>query len=104
MKFSITIPAYKAQFLRECIVSILSQTFVDFELIIVDDNSPQNLDEIVFQLQRKKHISTKKISFEGYQFSCPNNVEAYLAEQYGDWKKLPEPNSIHTHNVIVKFL
>ena len=59
MKFSITIPAYKAQFLRECIVSILSQTFVDFELIIVDDNSPQNLDEIVFQLQRKNIFPLK---------------------------------------------
>lgn len=47
MKFSIGIPAYKAKFLHECIKSILSQTYRDFELIIVNDASPENLDEIV---------------------------------------------------------
>lgn len=57
-----------------------------------------------YKHKEKNIFPLKKISFEGYQFSCPNNVEAYLTEQYGDWKKLPEPNSIHTHNIIVKFL
>lgn len=47
VKFSITIPAYKAQFLEECIDSILAQTYKNFELIIVNDASPQNLDSIV---------------------------------------------------------
>jgi len=47
MKFSIGIPAYKARFLSECIDSILSQTYSDFELIIVNDASPENIDEIV---------------------------------------------------------
>lgn len=49
MKFSITIPAYKADYLKECIQSILNQTFKDFELIIVDDYSPNNLKTIVDQ-------------------------------------------------------
>lgn len=49
MKFSITIPAYKADYLKECIQSILNQTFKDFELIIVDDCSPNNLKTIVDQ-------------------------------------------------------
>ena len=47
MKFSITIPAYKAKFLKECIDSILCQTYKDFELIIVNDASPEDLDSIV---------------------------------------------------------
>ena len=46
-KFSILIPAYKAQYLAECIDSILAQTYSNFELVIVNDASPQNLDEIV---------------------------------------------------------
>lgn len=47
MKFSIAIPAYKASYLKECIDSILCQTYKDFELIIVNDASPENLDSIV---------------------------------------------------------
>ena len=49
IKFSVTVPAYKAQFLKECIDSILAQTYQNFELIIVNDASPQDLDSIVAQ-------------------------------------------------------
>lgn len=47
MKFSITIPAYKASFLKECIESILAQTYKDLELVIVNDASPEDLTSIV---------------------------------------------------------
>lgn len=47
MKFSITIPAYKTRFLKECIDSILAQSYKDYELIIVNDASPEDLDSIV---------------------------------------------------------
>lgn len=47
MKFTIAIPAYKRIFLKECIDSILSQTYTDFELVIVNDASPEDLDSIV---------------------------------------------------------
>ena len=47
MKLSIIVPAYKIEdFLPQCIDSILSQTFRDFELILVDDGSPDNCPEI----------------------------------------------------------
>lgn len=40
-KISVIVPVYKAEvFLRSCIDSILSQTFEDFELLLVDDGSP----------------------------------------------------------------
>lgn len=47
MKFSVTIPAFKANYLKECIESILSQTYKDFELIIVNDASPEDLTSVV---------------------------------------------------------
>lgn len=47
MKFSIAIPAYKAKFLKECIDSILLQTYKNFELIILNDDSPEDLYSIV---------------------------------------------------------
>lgn len=49
MKYSIAIPAYKAKFLSKCISSILRQDYADFELIIVNDASPEDLDSIVNQ-------------------------------------------------------
>ena len=47
MKFSISIPAFKRSYLKEAIDSCLAQTYDDFELIIVNDASPEDLDSIV---------------------------------------------------------
>ena len=47
MTFSVTIPAFKAKFLKECINSVLSQSYNDYEIIIVNDNSPEDIDTIV---------------------------------------------------------
>lgn len=46
-KISVIVPVYKAEaFLAECIDSILSQTFSDFEVILVNDGSPDNSGRI----------------------------------------------------------
>lgn len=45
--FSILIPAFKTRFLKECIESVLSQTVADFELLILNDCSPEPVDDIV---------------------------------------------------------
>ena len=44
---SVIVPVYKVEpYLRECVDSILNQTFTDFELILVDDGSPDNCPAI----------------------------------------------------------
>src|SRR5690606_19335097 len=48
-EFSICIPAYKSRFLRECIQSILRQTTIGFELIILNDCSPEPVKELVHE-------------------------------------------------------
>lgn len=47
IKFSVTIPAYKDKFLKETIDSVLAQTYPDYEVVIVNDASPYDLDSIV---------------------------------------------------------
>lgn len=54
MKFSIIVPAYKPNYLKECIDSLLAQTYTDFELIIVNDASPYDLDSIIKQFNDKR--------------------------------------------------
>ena len=40
---SVIVPVYKVEaFLSRCVESILAQTYRDFELILVDDGSPDN--------------------------------------------------------------
>lgn len=47
MKFSILVPAYKSTYFQECIDSIIEQSYTDWELIILNDCSPENLDTII---------------------------------------------------------
>lgn len=53
-KISVIVPVYKSEpYLRRCVDSILNQTFPDFELILVDDGSPDNCPEICDEYAKK---------------------------------------------------
>ena len=54
VKISIIIPVYNVEkYLRECLDSILAQTFQDFEIICVDDGSTDKSLEILQEYKRK---------------------------------------------------
>ena len=53
-KISIIVPIYKAEkYLTRCIDSILTQTFTDFELLLIDDGSPDRSGEICDEYAQK---------------------------------------------------
>lgn len=56
---SVIVPVYKTEkYLKRCIESILNQTFTDFEIILVNDCSPDDSEDIVFQfLKNDKRIT-----------------------------------------------
>ena len=54
MFFSVIVPVYKVEeYLPNCIKSVLSQSFSDFELILVDDGSPDSCPEICDEYEEK---------------------------------------------------
>lgn len=53
-ELTIIVPVYKVEpYLRRCIDSILNQTFRDFELILIDDGSPDNCGAICDEYAEK---------------------------------------------------
>lgn len=53
-KVSVIIPVYNVeQYLRQCLDSVINQTFKDIEIIIVNDCSPDNSLEIIREYQQK---------------------------------------------------
>lgn len=54
MDFSIVIPVYNVEsYLKECIESILSQTYKNYEIILVDDGSTDNSPKICDDYEEK---------------------------------------------------
>ena len=47
LKFSFLMPAYKKKYIQEAICSIIHQTYQAFELVIIDDASPDDIKGIV---------------------------------------------------------
>lgn len=64
IKFSVTVPSYKGLYLEKCIESVLAQTYKKFELIIINDASPENLDIIV------KKYNDSRIKYYANENNC----------------------------------
>lgn len=62
MLFSFILPAWKGRFLYDSMASILAQTYKDFELVVVDDSSPDDIKGIIenFKDRRVKYYRNEK--------------------------------------------
>ncbi|WP_423800051.1 glycosyltransferase family 2 protein [Neobacillus sp. SAB-20_R2A] len=111
MLFSIIIPVYNAEkYIHECLESILAQNFKDFEVILVDDGSPDNCGDICDEYMKKDdrvkviHKTNQGASSarnEGLKLSVGQYVifidsddyiksEDFLAKVYEQSKKNPD--------------
>ena len=81
---SVIVPVYKAEkYLEECVRSILAQTFGDFELILVEDGSPDRCGEICDRLaEQDRRITVIHKKNEGVSIARNTGIDrargAYL--------------------------
>ena len=81
---SVIVPVYKVEaYLSRCIDSILGQSFVDFELILVDDGSPDRCGEICDEYA-KKDSRIHVIHQENAGLSGARNAGINWAWEYSD--------------------
>ena len=54
MEISVIVPVYKVEkYLKQCVDSILNQTFPDFEVLLIDDGSPDSCPAMCDDYARK---------------------------------------------------
>jgi len=77
MEFSVILPTYnRAKFIKNAIHSVLNQSFIDFELIIIDDGSTDHTREIVTNIKssREKEIKALDGAFPLFEKSRLESV------------------------------
>lgn len=122
MKFSVTIPAFKTKFLEKAIQSVLNQTYNDFELIIVDDCSPEDIKSVVdkFKDNRIRYYRNEKncgavrvvdnwnicLSYAtGDYVICMGDDDILTPEALAEYDRLsnlyPQVNLLHSRVIII---
>lgn len=84
-KISIIVPVYKVEkYINRCINSILNQKFKDFELILVDDGSPDNCGKICDDYATKdKRIRVIHKNNEGVSSARNSGLDIAKGEYIG---------------------
>jgi glycosyltransferase involved in cell wall biosynthesis len=80
---SVIVPVYKAEdYLEQCVDSLVSQTYQDIEIILVDDGSPDRCGEYC-DGYAKKYPIVRVIHQENQGISAARN--AGMAQAHGEW-------------------
>jgi len=107
-KISIIVPIYKVEiYLKKCIDSILAQTFTDFELILVDDGSPDSCGKICDEYAEKDRRIVVIHKSNGGQSSARNvGLDIAKGEYIGfvdsdDWIERDMYENLY--NLVIKY-
>lgn len=120
--FSITIPAFKGRFLSQAIESVLSQTFNDFELIVLNDCSPEIIEDIVKNykddrikyFENKENTGIKRVTDNwnkclnlacGEYIICMGDDDMLQQDALAEYAllitKYPQLNAFHSRSIII---
>jgi glycosyltransferase involved in cell wall biosynthesis len=101
-KVSVLIPTYNyGHFLSEAIESVLAQTFADFELVIVDNHSTDNTNEVV-----KSYLHDKRVSYymNEHNIGMVGNYNKCLSYAKADLIKFLNSDDKFHPSLLEKFL
>lgn len=95
-RLTIGVPAYKnAPTLRTSVESLLAQSFGDFKLVISDDNSPDDTQEIAMQLAREDSRveylrQPKNLKYQNFGYLLRRANTEFFMWAAGDDRWLPD--------------
>lgn len=120
VKVSVVIPTYnRAYIILEAVESVLTQTYRDFEIIIIDDGSTDNTPEIIRDIQDKKIRYIRHERNQGCSAAYNSGIAAasgdligfldsddiwkpdYLEQQVDFLKRHPEVGAVFTDTEIL---
>ncbi|GAB6283594.1 MAG: hypothetical protein STSR0008_23760 [Ignavibacterium sp.] len=80
-KVSVILPTYNGgRYIKKSIESVISQSFLDWELIVIDDGSTDNTEEIIKKIDSDKIIYLKNENNLGIQKSLNKGLEIARGE------------------------
>lgn len=122
MLFTIAIPAYKDKFLYEAIESVLSQTYPDFELLILNDASPEDValiarqftDDRIVYIENSVNVGAEHVVSNwnkclelarGDYFICMGDDDKlapnFLRDLKSEIECYPQKNVFYSHTAII---
>lgn len=85
MLFTIAIPAYKDVYFREALDSVLKQTYEDWELIVLNDCSPGNIEDITLEYTMDSRIRYYKTETNVGAYDLVDNWNRCLELAQGEY-------------------
>lgn len=105
---SIIVPVYKVEvYLQRCVESVLSQTYKDWELILVDDGSPDNCPQICddyalkdcrIKVIHKENGGLSSARNEGLHLACGTYIMFLDSDDYIHSQTLQDVLALATEN------
>ena len=101
--FSVIVPIYKVEkYIRDCINSIITQSYRDMELILVDDGSPDNSAVIAEEIVKNAGFSNYKlIRTENRGVSAARNTG--IENSTGDYIIMVDADDVLVENFLFDF-
>ncbi|MCT3385398.1 glycosyltransferase [Lactobacillus johnsonii] len=101
-KVSIILPIYNAEkYLEECVKSVITQTYQNIQIILVNDGSKDNSWEICQNL-KKKDPRIIAITQKNSGVSVARNAGLNIAD--GEWIMFVDPDDVLSQDIVEKLL